>query len=450
MSGKASLILVIGFTAIFLTLGLFWGSLSSRSVDNSHSYYKATIARNIAVSGANIGVSEVTRDSNWVSDISDLEFENGEVTVTITALGPPTRTLISVGRFMGVEHTVKVKLLRDWKLFAEYAWFIPSVSTGSPNRPWITGDSVWGGFHSNQFLVVDGDPVFFGRVTTLKGTKDQSSDGTSNPQFLGGYEEGIEVAWDEGMVFPDQRAAALDGQAQGGTCFFGGSGQPRNLWLTFNANGTATYRTAPANAGDDSSQYSAPVTLPLSSMAPTGVIFLENGDIYLSGTLSGNITVVSEGSSGLGQGNVYLVGDIVYATDPMIPNGDGGYMPNPDADDMLGIVATNNIIIATSVQSGGKANNVDNPDIHIDAAMFCVKGGMQVQNLGSSPANIPMGSMYLQGSMTAGKEEIVAQFNGNTVTAGYNRNVIYDSRFSITPPNWFPRSTYYRVVSWLE
>ncbi len=41
-----------------------------------------------------------------------------------------------------------------------------------PNRPWITGDSVWGGFHSNQFIVVDGDPVFFGKVTTLKGIKE--------------------------------------------------------------------------------------------------------------------------------------------------------------------------------------------------------------------------------------------------------------------------------------
>ena len=52
--------------------------------------------------------------------------------------------------------------------------------------------------------------------------------------------------------------------------------------------------------------------------------------------------------------------------------------------------------------------------------------------------------------MTAGKEEAVALFNGTSVTAGYNRNVIYDSRFSLSPPTWFPLATYYKVVSWLE
>ncbi len=446
MSGKAALILVIGFTAIFLTKGLFWGSLSSRSADNSVSYYKNTIARNIAVSGANIGLSELTRDSSWVSDIANDDFEHGNVTVTVSNLGPPTRTLTSVGRFMGVEHTVKVKLERDTKLFAEYAWFIPSVSTGSaPTKPWITGDVVWGRFHSNQFLVIDGDPIFHGKATSLKGIQ-----GSGNPQFLGGYEEGVEVTWDQGMVFPDQRAAALDGQAQGGTCFFGGSGPAKNVWLHLNSDGTITYKTAGTSAGDDSSKYSAPVTLPLSTMAPTHVIFVEKADVFLSGVLNGEITIVSEGSSGVGQGNVYLTGDIVYETDPMIPNGAGGFMPNPDCNDKLGIVASNNIIVATSAQSGGKARNVDNPDINIDAAMFAVRGGLQVQDLGKSPANIPMGSLYLQGSMTAGKEESVALFNGTRVTAGYNRNVIFDSRFSLSPPTWFPLATYYKVVSWLE
>ena len=52
--------------------------------------------------------------------------------------------------------------------------------------------------------------------------------------------------------------------------------------------------------------------------------------------------------------------------------------------------------------------------------------------------------------MTAGKEEIVAQFNGNTLTAGYNRNVIFDDRFATGPPTWFPYLDYYRACTWLE
>jgi hypothetical protein len=449
MSGQASLIVVIGFAAIFLVMGLFWANLSTRSVDNSVSYYEDTVARNIAVSGANMGLSELARDSNWVSSISNRDFEKGKMTVTITALGPPNRTLTSVGTFMGVNHTVKVNLVRDTKLYEEDAWSINSVSTGSGQWGWRTGDSIWGGFHSNQFLVVDGNPVFFGKVTTMKGIQDQAKKPSppSNPQFLGGYQSGINIPWTPVNGFADQMTAALNGQAQGGTCYFDGS----NLWLTFNADGTVTYRTAPKNAGDSSSAYSTPVTLPLSTMAPTGVIYLQKANLFLSGTLSGKMTVVCDGGSGTGQGNIYLTGDMVYKTDPMIPNGAGGYKPNPNSKDMLGIAAANDILIATSAQSGGKANNVDNPDIHIDAAMFSLGGGLTVQNLGSAPANKPLGSIYLQGSMSSGKEGIVAQLdNKGNITAGYKRNIIYDSRLSLSPPTWFPLSCYYRIASWLE
>lgn len=450
MSGKALLILVIGFTMIFLVMGYFWGNLATRSVDNHVSYYKTTIAHNVAVSGANIALQEVIADSNWVSDIVDRAFEGGLMNVSLTGLGPVTRTLSSKGSFMGINQYVKVKLMRDQTSLAKYAWFIPGNSTGSvPNRPWITGDSIWGGFHSNQFLVVDGDPVFFGKVTTLKGIKDMGTG--SDPQFLGGYEEGIDVNWVKSMHYPDYDALA----PTAGVNNF----KNVDLWLKFNADGTVTYASK-KNGGNDSTNYPARTTIPLTTMAPNGVIYLDQGDVYMSGVLSGKVTIVSEGSSGGGAGNVYFTGDMIYKTDPMIPNGEGGYKINPasiDADgnplDMMGVIATNNVIVSTENQVnnlGGYQNNVVNRDIHIDAAIFCNSGGFSVEDLGSSPANVPLGSIYLQGSMTAGKEEVVAQFSGNTVTAGYNRNVIFDERFAYGAPTWFPYLTYYRVISWLE
>ena len=70
MSGKALLILVVGFTIIFLVMGYFWGGLATQSTDNHVSYYKTTIAHNIAVSGANIGLQKVIADSEWVSNIT--------------------------------------------------------------------------------------------------------------------------------------------------------------------------------------------------------------------------------------------------------------------------------------------------------------------------------------------------------------------------------------------
>ena len=52
--------------------------------------------------------------------------------------------------------------------------------------------------------------------------------------------------------------------------------------------------------------------------------------------------------------------------------------------------------------------------------------------------------------MTAGMEDMVAVFNGNIVTKGYNRNVVYDSRFAVTPPSWYTYRHFFQIVSWLE
>jgi len=446
MSGKALLILVIGFTMLFVVMGYFWGGIATDSVDNHTSYYKNTIAHNIAVSGANIGLQKAIADSNLSGLLVDEEFENGDMQVNITTAHLPVRTLTSLGNFMGVVSKVKIKLMRDQTSLAKYAWFIPGTSTGSLNRPWITGDTVFGGFHSNQFLVVNGDPVFQGKVTTLKGIHDQAKAPyyPSDPVFLGGYQEGIDVNWSKSMHYPNYAVLAETPNVNNFSNV--------DLWLKFNGDGTVTYAYA-KGAGNDSTKYPARVTVPVETMAPNNLIYLNGGDVYLSGTLDGNVTVVAEGSSGAGAGNVFLVGDMVYKEDPMIPNGSGGYMANPECDDMMGIVATNNILVSTNDQTnnlGGYNNNVLDPDIHIDAGIFCNSGGFSVEKLGSPPANVPLGSIYLQGSMTAGKEEVVAQFSGSTVSAGYNRHVIFDERFATGPPMWFVYITYYRAVSWLE
>lgn len=443
MSGKALLILVVGFTLIFVIMGYFWGGLATRSVDNHISYYKLTIAHNIAVTGANLALHEVIKDSSWNTGISNRDFDNGVMNVAVKdSLLDTVKIITSVGTFMGVDQTVKVKLMLS--TYAKYAWWIASVSTGSKNkRTWITGDTVWGGFHSDQFLNIDGDPVFYGRVSVEKGVN--MTEG-SNPQFLGGLVTGVNVAWNQNMKLTEQAAAAAEGVALGGTCVF----DNENLWLTFNNDGTVTYRTAPKSAGDDSTLYSAPETLPLTTMAPTNIIYLDKGDIYISGTLQGNVTVVSDQSSGTGGGNVYFVGDLVYNTPPMVPDGFGGYIPNEECTDVMGIIATNNVNISTSVESGGFQNNVADPDINIDAGIMCISGGFNLIDLGVSPVDVPLGNINLRGSMIAGKEEKVAIYNNNVLEAGYNRHVVLDERFLVRPPMYFPYSDGYEIISWLE
>jgi hypothetical protein len=442
MVGKASLLVVLGFTLIFMVMGYFWGRVATRSVDNQTSYYKNTIAHNLAVSGANLGLNELFQDPNWNTGYSDLPYELGLMNVTVNVQDSIRKMLTSVGSFMGVDREVRVKLMKS--TFAKYAWFIASVSTGSKNRPFITGDTLWGGFHSNQFLMIEGDPQFFGKVSTEKGIN--MSEG-SNPFFAEGVSTGVTVAWDNNYNFIDQYNAAQEGLSQGGTNYFASE----NVWLTFNSDGTVDYRTGPSNARDDLSKYSAPTNLSLDVMAPTGIIFVQRGNLVLSGTLSGQITVVADQSSGAGgAGNVYLVDDIVYSTEPMVRDGNGIFIPNNSCTDLLGIEASNNIIISSSVESGGWQKNIIDGDIKIHAGIFCASGGFQLDGLGGT-VNFPTGSIRLMGSMTAGKEEVVAEVDESfNVTAGYNRYVVLDERFLVTPPLLFPYSANDEIISWYE
>jgi hypothetical protein len=442
MVGKASLLVVLGFTLIFMVMGYFWGRVATRSVDNQTSYYKNTIAHNLAVSGANLGLNELFQDPNWNTGYSDLPYELGLMNVTVKVQDSIRKMLTSVGSFMGVDRKVRVKLMKS--TFAKYAWFIASVSTGSKNRPFITGDTLWGGFHSNQFLMIEGDPQFFGKVSTEKGIN--MSEG-SNPFFAEGVSTGVTVAWDNNYNFVDQYNAAQEGLSQGGTNYFASE----NVWLTFNSDGTVDYRTGPSNARDDLSKYSAPTNLSLDVMAPTGIIFVQRGNLVLSGTLSGQITVVADQSSGAGgAGNVYLVDDIVYSTEPMVRDGNGIFIPNNSCTDLLGIEASNNIIISSSVESGGWQKNIIDGDIKIHAGIFCASGGFQLDGLGGT-VNFPTGSIRLMGSMTAGKEEVVAEVDESfNVTAGYNRYVVLDERFLVTPPLLFPYSANDEIISWYE
>jgi hypothetical protein len=116
----------------------------------------------------------------------------------------------------------------------------------------------------------------------------------------------------------------------------------------------------------------------------------------------------------------------------------------------MGIEASNNIIISSSVESGGWQKNILDGDIRVHAGIFCASGGFQLDGLGTT-VNFPTGSIYLMGSMTAGKEEVVAEVDESfNVIAGYNRYVVLDERFLVTPPLLFPYSGNDEIISWYE
>lgn len=430
MGGKAAIFLVLGFSVIFLVIGYNFGNLSNKAVDNSSLYYEESVAHQIAISGANMALNELFNDSTWSAGYSDVSLNQGKLNVTVDD-SIKLKIITSKGTYNGYSKEVVIKLQPS--SYAKFAWYVGNMSS----KEFITGDTIWGPFHTQSSLNIGGDPVFMGKVTTLKGLSPDEAGLASkgyNPKFYGGYESGVDIPLPVNYQFDEERAAALDGVSSGGSSYY----ENMDIWLTFNSDGTVTHRTG---SGNDSSTYSAPITEPLSTYAPNGVIYVKKGDVYMSGTLKGKCTVVAGEASGTGSGNVYLMDDITYTTDPMTYDAvENKYIPNNSCTDMLGILATNNVRIADNDA------NVNKKDIHIDASIFCAQGGVEMENKTVPPS----GTVYLRGGMIAAKEELMSKTSSGVITNGYKKHVVFDQRFMLALPPTFPNTGKLEIVSWLE
>lgn len=433
MGGKASILLVLGFSTIFLFLANNFNRISTDSVENNADYYINSKAHFIAVSGANLALNSIFLDSDWRAGYSNLSFQEGSINVTLTDSTDDILIIRSTSTYMGEMQRVKIKMQPSG--FAKFAWYIGNMSS----KEFITGDTVYGPFHSQSQLNIAGDPVFWGKTTTLKGLSPNEKQLKKNgydPKFYGGYDSGVDIPLPSNTSFSTQQATAKDDvDNNGGSNYFENS----DLWLTLNDNGTVTYRTG---SGSDSTTYDPPVTLPLATFAPSGLLYVEKGNIYLSGTLNGKLTIVAGESSGIGHGNVYLADDIKYTEDPMLWDaGKNTYVSNTDCTDMLGLIATNNVVVMDN------AKNVNNKDIEVHASIFCAKGGLILED----PNIPPSGSFTLRGGLIAGKEETIAIIdNIGMIKNGYKRHVVFDERFYLQSPAHFPKTGNFEILSWLE
>lgn len=427
MSGKGTILIVLGFTISFLAFGRNFLNLTKRSSDNVFDYYSQTKAHNIAVSAANFACNELFMDRTWDDGFSLTDFQGGEYKVDIRDTLVDSKVVESIGYYNEITDVVRIVLQPS--SYAKFAWYTGNMSS----KIFISGDTVWGPFHTQSQLNVGGDAVFWGKTTTLKGLN--YVDKTADPKFYGGIEHGVDIPLPVNYQFDNERNAAIDGVTNhGGSSYF----ENTDVWLTFFDDGTVEYRTG---SGPDSSTYSAPVREDLSTFAPNGVVYLKKGDIYMSGTLKGKLTVGSGESSGAGSGNVYLVDDIVYPEDPMVWDPTAKkYTPNNDCENMLGILATNNVVIANTDA------NVADKDIRVDASIFCAQGGFKMED----PTIPPSGTLYLRGGVVAAKEEILAATKKDALTAGYKKFVIFDERMMLNIPPSFPNTGKLEVMSWYE
>ncbi|MCW8817799.1 MAG: hypothetical protein OQK52_08010, partial [Ignavibacteriaceae bacterium] len=302
MTGKAILLVVIGFSLTLLVLGHKFGSLSNRAVDNYVSYQKETVAHNIAISGANIAANEIYMNPGW-DDGYSIPFQGGHLDVTVTMVDPVLgyREITSQGTFDNTSSEIKLRIAPS--NFSEYAYYSTweRSSPSSTGTIWWTGkDTVWGPFHTQDNLNVALHPSFLGARTSHKGAINyKTNKSTDSPVITGIYEAG------RNLEIPPQSVENLEAAADDNGLKFKNQD---TVYLVFDRDSLRykyTYK----------SKYTA---LYLPSAAPNGLIYAKDCVVRLQGVVKGRYTLgCSSSTSSTGKGTIWLDDNIVYDTNPL-------------------------------------------------------------------------------------------------------------------------------------
>jgi len=408
MTGKASLLLIMGFCVIFMVISKNFGDVSNRSTDNFINYHNETVAHDIAISAANVAANQVFLDPTWDDGYSNINFQQGSYNVQLEIIDvyKNIREITAQGTYGGKTSTVKVKLAPS--KFSKFAYY--SVSEGG--TIWWTGsDTVWGPFHTQDYLRAAYHPVFYGKATTKKSIIYQNNQNTDKPYFLGGYEQGVDLPMPTNAV-DDMEAIADDD----GLKFSGKD----TVYLMF-AGDSLKYKYK------FSDKY---LSLYLPTASPNGMIFAKDCTVRLKGTVKGQYTIGCNSLMSAGKGTIYLDDNIVFNQDPRT---------YPNSTDLLGICAENSVYITDNVPN--------HSDINIHGSIYCEKGGFGAQNYDT---RVKSGNINLLGGIIQNTRKAVGTFGTSGIKNGFAKRYAYDQRLLVASPPFFPGTGSFEIVSWLE
>lgn len=414
MGGKGALLLVLGFSLIFMVAGRNFNNLATSTVDNFANYYYTTKAHHYSTAGINLVVNRLylnnsLPDNRFDFILSDGLNDFGTITVTLSTLDPyrKVRQIVSTANYKGTTFTIKV--IFQPSSFAKYAYFSDSESA---NIWWTTKDTVWGPFHTNGQLRVADEPVFYGKVT-IDGSVVKYSN-SAKPKFYGGLETGVHQDIPSNGVSSVADAAAYNGKKITGKNLVYLEFRGDSIRYRYKATDPWTYELA-------------------STFAPNGVIYAENAELRINGTVKGQYTIAASGTGG-NRGKIFIEDNIVYNTDPRI---------NPNSSDMLGIVAERDVVITD--------NTPNRSDVIIQAAIYSQRGSFTAENYNTRPNS---GVIYLLGGITQYVRGPVGQFRESggqiEIVNGFSKRYRYDERLLLASPPSFPGTGNLEIVSWFE
>ncbi len=203
----------------------------------------------------------------------------------------------------------------------------------------------------------------------------------------------------------------------------------------------ATGAAVGSNIGD--SRYLYPIDR-LYNTSAKGVIHF-NGNVGLSGTLNGRITLYANGT-------IVLLDDLRYANDPV----------KGVCRDILGIISDKDIVVADNslldpqpITAGGTLMMPDETkDIDIHAVMMALGTSFRVENYNSGPTNFNDCGTVNNGrgciNLSGGLIQKVRGAVGTSGGTGFAKRYSYDHCAVVNPPPYFPTTGRFLDNRYLE
>jgi hypothetical protein len=407
----AALIATVGLLMTLVTMSLAFLRMSSYEADATEvryeqlrSFWKAEEALSKTRAQINRmkepdGYQTVTPENESeklavrtsVSKMEDQEFYAYRIDAEVFSKAEPSRVLFSLS---SVE---KPKTVSDYFMLFHYAGDYPDMS------PYFdTGDTVNGRLHSNTFVPITGSPVFNGEVTTrdpFPGYKTLPFKRYNPPKV---------ICTQEIFVIPtiaDKLRAAAEiiefNPAQRAVIELNEDSYTLKVRDIHNEQMVRYLSTSalPKNKGFG--------------------IFVE-GDVEVSGTLKGRLTI---GSSG----DIIITDNIVY-TDANKRTGE----PPKDSRNVLGLVAEGNVLVKQKQVAPyiGKG-------IIINASIMAMDSSFSVLNYRDYWQS--MGTMQLWGNVVQYQRGIIGNVRlRGSIEMGYRKDWHYDTRLQTVSPPYIP------------
>lgn len=304
--------------------------------------------------------------------------------------------------------TSQIQAVLRTESYARYAYFTDSEETaqtcynywfgsycfGGSNIWFTTGDVLNGPVRSNDQFNMNGTPVFNGDVTSAAATINYYNN-SANPTFNGDLTLSA-----SSTTVPMAATELRVGAVTGGQWYEG------DTTITLQADGSMLVTNA--TNGWTNQVVAAPAN---------GAIFVNGGDAMVSGTLDGSLTI---GTSD----NIVIEDHIDYAVDPQV---------DPTSDDMLGLIAEQEVQVPTSAPS----------NLRINASVMAIDESFDVVNSSSLPNK---GNLTIYGGLIQTRRGTVGTISGN----GYTKDYHYDDRLAETSPPFYPTTGEYEIVMWQQ